>query len=165
MSHITLNKFKLGDVTIKRIDELDEHGFNQIIELEQITFSKDALSETQLKDIATTDEYVLFIALAADEVVGVMYINLITADATAHVMSIVVKGGHRRRGIGRKLLACAEDWSVEQELDRVILEVRASNFAAIALYESCGYERLGVREGFYQFPTESAIVLQKNVRK
>ena len=45
--------------------------------------------------------------------------------------------------------------------DSVTLEVRKSNAAAIALYESFGFERVGERRGFYEKPTEDALLMTK----
>jgi ribosomal-protein-alanine N-acetyltransferase len=41
------------------------------------------------------------------------------------------------------------------------LEVRASNRAALALYEGLGYQQVGLRRGYYEKPREDALILQK----
>ena len=43
----------------------------------------------------------------------------------------------------------------------ITLEVRESNKNAIALYESEGFEKVGVRKNFYSFPTENGIIYTK----
>jgi ribosomal-protein-alanine N-acetyltransferase len=42
---------------------------------------------------------------------------------------------------------------------RALLEVRAGNREAVALYESLGFSRLGVRREYYREPNEDALVL------
>jgi ribosomal-protein-alanine N-acetyltransferase len=42
---------------------------------------------------------------------------------------------------------------------RVFLEVRASNQAALLLYEGLGFTRSLIREGYYDMPVEDAVVM------
>ena len=66
---------------------------------------------------------------------------------------------HRRRGVARALLAELEARSRRLGLAFLTLEARASNAAAIALYEGAGYGRVGVRPGYYQHPAEDAVIM------
>ena len=43
--------------------------------------------------------------------------------------------------------------------ESVSLEVRPSNTAAIALYNSMGFEEVGLRKNFYRDPVEDALIL------
>ena len=43
-------------------------------------------------------------------------------------------------------------------LKEIFLEVRESNTPAIALYESLGFEKIGVRKGYYDKPKEDAVI-------
>lgn len=66
---------------------------------------------------------------------------------------------HRRRGVARALLAELEARSRRLGLAFLTLEARASNAAAIALYEGAGYGRVGTRPGYYQHPAEDAVIM------
>ena len=66
---------------------------------------------------------------------------------------------HRRRGVARALLAELEERSRRLGLAFLTLEARASNAAAIALYEGAGYGRVGTRPGYYQHPAEDAVIM------
>lgn len=66
---------------------------------------------------------------------------------------------HRRRGVARALLAELEARSRRLDLAFLTLEARASNEAAIALYEGAGYGRVGTRPGYYQHPAEDAVIM------
>ena len=72
------------------------------------------------------------------------------------ILNIAVDPAERRTGIARRLLA--------DVLARVkgawFLEVRASNDAAIRLYESVGFTRAGNRRNYYYEPAEDAIVMR-----
>jgi ribosomal protein S18 acetylase RimI-like enzyme len=56
----------------------------------------------------------------------------------------------RRTGLGRLLLNfIIEHLAARGEIEHMFLEVRVSNLAAKALYESFGMRRVGVRERYY----------------
>jgi ribosomal-protein-alanine N-acetyltransferase len=69
----------------------------------------------------------------------------------------------RRTGIGRKLLEHVLGWAGEQGVAEIRLEVRASNDAAQRLYESSGFERIGVRSRYYANPAENAVLMQRRI--
>ncbi|MEC9346598.1 MAG: GNAT family acetyltransferase [Pseudomonadota bacterium] len=52
--------------------------------------------------------------------------------------------GRRGQGIGRKLVAAAEDWLRERGCPKVELLVRDGNLAALGFYERIGYEEQAV---------------------
>lgn len=66
-----------------------------------------------------------------------------------HLLNVAVAVPCRRRGIGRALMADLLQYARQHDVVRILLEVRASNAGAIALYESLGFERFNVRAGYY----------------
>jgi ribosomal protein S18 acetylase RimI-like enzyme len=78
------------------------------------------------------------------------------APGEREILNLAVAPADRRRGVARKLL--------EAELARGrntwFLEVRASNAPALELYKDVGFQQVGVREGYYHDPVESAIVMR-----
>ena len=66
-----------------------------------------------------------------------------------HVLNICLAPRWQGRGLGRELL----DWLVEDlraaGAATVFLEVRRSNFAAVALYESAGFNQIAIRPDYY----------------
>jgi [ribosomal protein S18]-alanine N-acetyltransferase len=73
--------------------------------------------------------------------------------------SIIVAEEFRRQGIGGTLLQAIIDWSRQCSAQRMELEVRAGNTAAIALYERIGFLRDGVRRSYYRDPQEDALLM------
>ena len=49
----------------------------------------------------------------------------------------------------------------KKRAEKMLLEVRASNSAAIGLYKKYGFVRDGVRRGYYRFPTEDAWLMSR----
>ena len=72
------------------------------------------------------------------------------------ILNLAVDPAERRTGIARRLLSDA----MERAKGAWFLEVRASNEAAIQLYESAGFQRAGVRKQYYYEPAEDGIVMR-----
>jgi RimJ/RimL family protein N-acetyltransferase len=72
--------------------------------------------------------------------------------ASDHVadLGLMVAAGHRRAGIGTRLLSAAEEWAAEHGVSKLELHVFPHNEPAIALYEKLGYEREGIRRAHYR---------------
>ena len=71
--------------------------------------------------------------------------------ASRHVadLGLMVAASHRRRGMGRALLDQAVAWAESVGVRKLELHVFPWNEPAIALYESFGFEREGVRKAHY----------------
>lgn len=76
-----------------------------------------------------------------------------------HVMNLAVSPGARRRGLGRLLLETVLSRAGRTGARRALLEVRAGNDAARALYSGLGFALLGRRKHYYSDPPEDALVL------
>jgi [ribosomal protein S18]-alanine N-acetyltransferase len=68
----------------------------------------------------------------------------------AHILNICVRADLRGSGYGRRLLIWLLDHAREAGQGWTFLEVRPSNRPAILLYESLGFEPVGIRRGYYQ---------------
>ncbi len=73
---------------------------------------------------------------------------MLTVDE-AELLDIAIDSQHQRKGMGRALLEEMLTLAKRAGMQRMVLEVRASNDAAIALYVSAGFERIGLRRGYY----------------
>lgn len=80
----------------------------------------------------------------------------------AELLEIVVARPCQRRGIGRQLLAAALAYARAAGATRLLLEVRASNDSARALYRIAGFHETGVRHGYYRADVgrEDAILME-----
>jgi [ribosomal protein S18]-alanine N-acetyltransferase len=74
-----------------------------------------------------------------------------------HLMNIAVTPDHRRRGIATVLMENLFEEAGEDA--RYTLEVRASNSAAIAMYERFGFRPSGHRRRYYHDNGEDALVM------
>ncbi len=76
-----------------------------------------------------------------------------------HVNNIGVRESARRRGVGSSLLRGALLAGARRGARRAVLEVRAGNLAAQALYGRFGFAVAGRRRNYYREPAEDALVM------
>jgi [ribosomal protein S18]-alanine N-acetyltransferase len=92
----------------------------------------------------------------AEGLLGFLIARFLTPEC--ELENIVVSPAARRRGIGRQLLAALLLAARETNSEAVFLEVRESNYAARAFYESAGFKLDGQRKSYYFNPSEDAIL-------
>ena len=97
------------------------------------------------------------------------YCILFPAVDELHLLNITVSPKLRRLGIGIKMMNAIEGVAAQQKMPRIILEVRPTNESALKLYQSLGYEQIGVRKNYYPVDTasglrEDALVLAKSIK-
>jgi ribosomal-protein-alanine N-acetyltransferase len=86
-------------------------------------------------------------------------VALVVADE-GEIADLAVAPSARRRGIGRLLLDRVAEEARRAGIRALFLEVRESNVAARALYQSAGFAAVGRRRGYYQYPREDALLLR-----
>ena len=127
----------------------------QVAALEKLCFS-DPWSEKSVAGELSNELALWLVALEGGEVVG--YVGSQTVLQEADMMNVAVADSHRRRGIARRLV---EELIRQLDAYQLTLEVRQSNLPAIALYESMGFQQVGLRKNYYQKPKENALILRK----
>ena len=94
----------------------------------------------------------VFVAIDEDEIVGRLSLARDNHPASPHVadLGLMVAASHRRRGIGRALLAQAVGWARNAGISKLELHVFPWNEPALQLYASFGFEREGLRRAHYR---------------
>ena len=89
------------------------------------------------------------------------YAIMSIAAAEAHILNLCVHPSLRRLGYGRRLLNALIIKATDSSVKQIFLEVRPSNRGAIKLYQSIGFEEIGIRPAYYQAKEgrENAVVL------
>ena len=77
-----------------------------------------------------------------------------------HLLELASHPEHRRRGFARALLGALIAHAREHKKRLLLLEVRCSNQGAITLYESAGFQKTGVRRGYYSDTGEDAVEMR-----
>lgn len=86
-------------------------------------------------------------ATAEDELLG--YAILMLAVDEAELLDIAIAAQHQHRGWGQKLLEEMMVLARRRNMQRMVLEVRASNQPAINLYRKAGFADIGLRREYY----------------
>jgi ribosomal-protein-alanine N-acetyltransferase len=89
------------------------------------------------------------------------YAGLLVPGPEADVQTIAVAPYAQGRGVGTRLLRALTERAVRSGARSLLLEVRADNAAAIALYQREGFERVSVRRRYYQPGDVDAWVLRR----
>jgi ribosomal protein S18 acetylase RimI-like enzyme len=105
--------------------------------------------QTRMARISADDRYRTFVAVLDEKVCGM--IGTLTSlsyehnDPGGRILAIAISSTMRRRGIGRALIATAENDFAHRGIRRVALNTRLVREDAHKFYESLGYERNGWR--------------------
>jgi len=142
------------------IRKMTAEDVSAIAELERICFS-DPWSENS---IASELDNRLSYWLVAD-VDGVVegYVGSQTVLDMADMMNLAVAPKFRRQGIAEALVTELASYLKVNGVLGLMLEVRASNVPAIALYAKMGFCEVGRRPRYYRNPREDALILRKEL--
>lgn len=138
------------------IRKMTEDDLQEVLIIEEDSFS-DPWSELGFLSSLNDDNNTCMVVELDGEIAGFFVYCRIAGEG--HIYNVAVKREYRRRHIGefmmKALLADAKSWGISQ----LTLEVRASNEAALRLYESLGFVKEGIRKYFYTKPTEDAVIM------
>ncbi|HZU69367.1 MAG TPA: GNAT family N-acetyltransferase [Ktedonobacteraceae bacterium] len=90
-----------------------------------------------------------YVALADDQVAGVVLLNVEEWRSVARVEELIVGRQFRRYGIGSLLLNCASDWARKHGCWAIVLETQNVNYPAIQFYLRNGLEIWSIQQHFY----------------
>lgn len=80
----------------------------------------------------------------------------------AHLLNLSVARRHQREGLGWRTLEWMAEVARGHGARTMLLEVRPSNASAVRMYRRYGFDRIGVRRGYYptQGGREDALVMR-----
>lgn len=143
-----------------RIVPMTADHLDAVAALERICFS-DPWSRQLLADELDNDLSAFLVALDDEgQVAGYAGLQVVLDEGT--VTNIAVRPDCRRRGVAGQLLEVFLNFARGNRLAFLTLEVRASNYDAIALYGSRGFRSVGRRKNYYEHPREDAIIMTRD---
>ena len=135
------------------IRKIDAESAACAAELEKICFSEPWSEKAILEEA----ERGFFIAAYIDgEFAG--YAGMLCVLDERDVCNVATVPHFRGKGVGRALVQALIESARESGASVIMLEVRKSNAAAIALYEKSGFTLVGQRKNFYTMPREDALL-------
>lgn len=99
-----------------------------------------------------------WVAATDDGRIAAMIVSWIIVDEV-HIATLATHPDFRRRGLGGRLLQEALREARAAGVRRALLEVRAGNEAALALYRKFGFQVTGRRPRYYKDNGEDAILM------
>ena len=125
---------------------MDDGCLQQVLDIERRAYAF-PWTEGIFRDCLKVGYSAWIVASPSDEVLA--YAVMSMAVGEAHVLNLCVEPAYHQQGLGRFLLSHLRDVARAGGMDLMLLEVRKSNSAAIALYQAMGFRKLGVRKGYY----------------
>jgi ribosomal-protein-alanine N-acetyltransferase len=146
-------------VRIERVS--DETDLDAIVALEEESFTNPWSRETLLWELRNSDVTHIYVLRLADGRVAAFCVCWMLFDEL-HINTVAVAPAERRRGLATALLQHVFREAVARGVSRATLEVRASNSAAIALYQRLGFRITSTRPRYYTQPEEDALILWRD---
>jgi ribosomal-protein-alanine N-acetyltransferase len=94
-------------------------------------------------------------------VIGFLVARRVLSDL--EILNLAVRPDTRRCGVGALLVREVLAWGKTIGAEKVLLEVRASNLAALHFYECHGFRATGRRPRYYASPIEDALLLTATI--
>lgn len=142
-----------------RIVPMNADHLDEVAELERICFSTPWSRNMLAEELGNALSAFLVALDDSGKVAG--YAGLQVVLDEGYITNVAVRPECRRQGIAGKLLQVFLDFAQGNRLAFLTLEVRASNYDAIALYGSRGFRSMGRRKNYYEHPKEDAIIMTK----
>jgi [ribosomal protein S18]-alanine N-acetyltransferase len=140
-------------VNLRRLRWWDITG---VMPLERELFPDDAwTAEAFWAELARGEARVYLVAEADDgSLIGYAGLSCPVAarGGDAEIMTLAISPRAQGQGVGRALLAALREVAELRGAGRLLLEVRADNDAARALYAAAGFEQIATRAGYYRSP-------------
>ena len=140
---------------LEKICKAELSDLQDIAALESEIFS-DAWSLKSLEETWNQKNAVIFAAKTEEKIAGYLIIYYVLDEGE---IARIATAPSMRRQMFQELVAFCE----EQQITRIMLEVREGNEAARRFYEKCGFTEDGIRKNYYENPQENAILMSKNL--
>ncbi len=127
--------------------------------LEKEIFGEEAWSAGDYMETLALPFTTSLAAVEGDRLIGLAVVR--NAAGEGYLSNIFVSPNYRRRGIGRLLLNTLFSRVSAGITEGFVLEVREGNTPAIRLYESLGFQVVGMRKALYSHPTENALIMKR----
>jgi ribosomal-protein-alanine N-acetyltransferase len=148
------------------VERMTEHDLLEVVEIEMLSGLSPWGWDAYHKELQSEQDVIMLVArthsaggdpLDREGIAGFIISRLVAGEL--HVNNVAVRAEFRRQGIAAQLLAAVIDWGRRHNARMALLEVRAGNTAAQALYSRCGFQLVGRRRRYYSQPVEDALLM------
>lgn len=146
-------KMNLQDIIIR---DLRAEDIGALAGMEMEIFSM-PWSEQAFFRLLEHDYCHYLVAVRGEEVLGCA--GMVDSCHEGSIDKVMVTPGERGKGLAQRMLEMLFLKGEAIGITAYTLEVRVSNAAAIHIYEKLGFAGEGIRPGFYEHPTEDALIM------
>ena len=148
------------------VQPMTEHDLLEVVEIENTAGLSPWGWDAYHRELQLGSDVIMLVARspvfegserAGNLILGFIVARLIADDV--HVNNIAVRAEFRRSGTAAKLIEAVLEWGRGRRAMRALLEVRAGNTAAQALYQRWGFQVAGRRRNYYRDPVEDALLM------
>lgn len=135
-----------------RIRKADADDLDTLFDIEKRCFpGETAYSYRQLRYLIIKANSSCFVETCNGCIRGYIIILYRKNSSVAGVETVNVDPCFQKKGIGKKLLRKAEQEMKKKNIRYILLEVATANKAAYRLYESSGFQKIGLLKNYYQY--------------
>ena len=156
------NAKKIAENSRIEILKLTSRDLDSVLEIQRESNLSYWSRESYTEEISRRNSFTIA-AQINKETVGFLVGRLIPVESCAELYNIGINANFRRRKIGSWLIRSFVETCLENRLEKLFLEVRESNEAAIQFYLKHNFKPLSKRRNFYQNPDEDAILMVKEI--
>jgi len=158
LDHLKQKGQKTMNYSIKKADICDlEEMFNLQQNLDHILISYNSLKE----DLNNNNKLYFIAKNDKNEIIGFIGISLLIDNIDLDY--ILVKETYTRNHIATSLLQHVITYCNDNNMPCILLEVRASNTAAIKLYEKFNFKKISIRKSYYPDNNEDALIYKLKI--
>ncbi|MDR3271418.1 MAG: ribosomal protein S18-alanine N-acetyltransferase [Peptococcaceae bacterium] len=143
-----------GDWTIRRMAEKD---LKSILKIEERSFVTPWSRQSFLTELRENEYARYYILVYEQAIIGYMGLWFILDEG--HITNIAIAPDFRGQGWGQHLILEVMRHFCSQGMDRMTLEVRAGNQAALHVYKTLGFQEAGLRKAYYSDTQEDAVIM------
>ena len=136
-----------GTVTVRSADSADLAPIDSI---EAESFSIDRFPRRNLSRLLKSPQAAFFLAEKDGRAIGYLLLLFRKGAKAARLYSLATAPGARGQGVGSSLVHAGARCAIERGCERLRLEVRASNSAAIDLYTRAGFQTVDRLPAYYE---------------
>jgi len=144
------------DIAIRAYQDED---LGQIAALEEKLFSL-PWSRDSLKD--SCENGLCWVMETDSQEIIAYLIGVLVLDEFS-LYNIAVSKAFQNKGYAFQFLKFLISWLQEKKCEKIFLEVRSQNLAAIRLYQKCGFKPLYLRRHYYKEPVDDAITMTRQI--
>ncbi len=147
------------DIVITAIESIDQ--IDDVLAIEDASFINPWTRQMYESDLANRGvSHIVVARTRAGEALGFCSFWIVLDEL--HLNNLAVLPGHRRAGVGSRLIEHVLAAARRLGANKATLEVRRSNDAAIRLYARWGFLVSAVRHQYYSQPVEDALILWRD---